>query len=96
MPRIIQQRHESELLVECARQVVDGIDLDSSDPDLLGQALGSSQGINEEQGTESASLDAPVDRETTQQDHRHVDPRQALREFVGQVLAGGPDDFEIA
>ena len=90
MPWIIEQRHESEFLVECARRLVDSVDLDGSNPDLLGQALGSPQCIDEEQRAKPQRWTLPVDRETTQQDHQHVDPWQTLRLFVGQVLAADP------
>ena len=75
MFRVVEKCYEPELFVEVASGIVDGIDFDRANAKLFCKALGSSQNVDQKQGTEPLSLYATVNREPPEQDHRYIDPR---------------------
>jgi hypothetical protein len=85
MPWVVEKRNKPKLFVEPTSVVVDGINFDRANAELVCQLLGSSQYIDQEQGTKPLALYASVDCEPPEQHHRHINPRQALGLVIGQA-----------
>jgi hypothetical protein len=67
--------HERVLLVESSGSTFDRVNLDGPDANLPGQVLGSAECVDQQELTHALTLGGLVNRQSPDQNHRHIDAR---------------------